>query len=112
MLELGEASFSAHTRLGALLSESKADKVFLFGREIEAAASYMTGKAKPFFYTDNIDKLSAALESFLQDGDLVLLKGSRGCALERLTEMLTASSSAASSAAQKEISVAEAKNVS
>ena len=90
MLELGETSYSAHTKLGALLCESKADKVFLFGNEIEAAASYMAGTVKPFFYTDNIDKLSAALDGYVKKGDLVLLKGSRGCALERLTDMLTA----------------------
>jgi len=88
MLELGETSASAHKRLGAVLAESKAEKVFLFGREIKAAVPCMADKGKPFFHTDNIDELSAALDSYVQTGDLVLLKGSRGCALERLTEML------------------------
>jgi len=108
MLELGEISFSAHNKIGVLLSESKADKVFLFGKEIEAAASCMALNDKPYFYSDNIEKLSAALDSFVQKGDLVLLKGSRGCALERLTEMLTAAPSLISHNA----SSAEAKNVS
>jgi UDP-N-acetylmuramoyl-tripeptide--D-alanyl-D-alanine ligase len=89
MLELGETSLSAHKQLGSLLAASKADKVFLFGKEIEAAVSVINSKEKPFFHTDDIDELSKALDSFLQKGDLVLLKGSRGCALERLTEMLT-----------------------
>jgi len=107
MLELGDTSFASHTRLGALLAESKADKVFMFGKEIEAAASFMTGKTKPYYYTDDIEKLSAALDSYVQTGDLVLLKGSRGCALERLTEMLTISSSIAHNTP-----FMEAKNVS
>ena len=89
MLELGEASFSAHARLGGILAESKADKIFLFGRAIEAASPYLSGGNKPFFYTDNIDELSAAVDRYVQTGDLVLLKGSRLCALERLTGMLT-----------------------
>jgi UDP-N-acetylmuramyl pentapeptide synthase len=36
-----------------------------------------------------MDELSAALDQYVQNNDLVLLKGSRGCALERLSGMLT-----------------------
>ena len=88
MLELGEMSFSAHERLGEILAASKADKVFLFGREIEAASPVLARKNKSFFHTNDINELSSALDCFVQTGDLVLLKGSRGCALERLTGML------------------------
>ena len=88
MLELGENSFSAHTQLGSILTESKADMIFLFGREAGAAAACLSDKGRPFFHTENMDELSAAIDSYVQKGDLVLLKGSRGCALERLSEML------------------------
>jgi UDP-N-acetylmuramoyl-tripeptide--D-alanyl-D-alanine ligase len=87
MLELGEASCSAHEKIGSLLSKSNADGFFLFGKEIEAAVPFM--KEKFSFYTDKINDLSAALEKFISTGDLVLLKGSRGLTLERLTSMLT-----------------------
>jgi len=86
MLELGEMSRAAHCQLGSLLSESCADGIFLFGCEIEAAVPFLCGKT--VFYTKKIEELSAVLEGFLQKGDLVLLKGSRGCALERLTEKI------------------------
>jgi UDP-N-acetylmuramoyl-tripeptide--D-alanyl-D-alanine ligase len=89
MLELGEQSQTAHARLGCILSESKAQGIFLFGNEIKAACRYLEERNMPFFYTDDIDKLSQALDRYVQEGDLVLLKGSRGCALERLTETLT-----------------------
>jgi UDP-N-acetylmuramoyl-tripeptide--D-alanyl-D-alanine ligase len=89
MLELGETSASAHAKLGELLAESRADRVFLFGRETAAAASVLKSKEKNAFHTENIDELSCALDSYVQTGDIVLLKGSRGCALERLSEMLT-----------------------
>jgi UDP-N-acetylmuramyl pentapeptide synthase len=35
-----------------------------------------------------MEDLEAALENYLRPGDLVLLKGSRGCALEQLTDVL------------------------
>jgi UDP-N-acetylmuramoyl-tripeptide--D-alanyl-D-alanine ligase len=89
MLELGGASFAAHTQLGSLLAQSKADKVFLFGNETKAAASLLEGGKKEFYYTDDMAKLSSTLDSYVKKGDLVLLKGSRGCALERLSDMLT-----------------------
>lgn len=89
MLELGEHSFSAHRKLGSILSDSKADKIFLFGSEITAAADYLSGAGKVFSHTNDINELSRALDSYVQTTDLVLLKGSRGRALERLTGMLT-----------------------
>jgi len=86
MLELGEMSLAAHSQLGSLLARSDADGIFLFGSDIEAAVPFLRNKT--FIFTKKIEELSSALENFLAKGDLVLLKGSRGCALERLTEKL------------------------
>ncbi|MCL2267267.1 MAG: UDP-N-acetylmuramoyl-tripeptide--D-alanyl-D-alanine ligase, partial [Treponema sp.] len=88
MLELGAASQNEHEKLGESLAGSKADMIFLFGAEIEAAASVLKNKNKTFLYTNDIDKLSRELGGYIKDGDMVLLKGSRGCALERLTGVL------------------------
>jgi len=93
MLELGELSHDAHVKIGQILCESDAAGIFLFGREIEAAVSKLKSSAaaknKMLYYTDKFEELHSAVDSFLKAGDIVLLKGSRGCALERLTEMLT-----------------------
>jgi UDP-N-acetylmuramoyl-tripeptide--D-alanyl-D-alanine ligase len=89
MLELGEASASAHAKIGEILSVSGADRIFLYGKEIEEAALFLASKGRVFFHTRDIYELSAVLDGYVQRGDLVLLKGSRGCALERLCEMLT-----------------------
>ena len=90
MLELGSTSLEEHKKLGGILALSGAEKVFMFGSEMEGAVSALNGKQ--YFHTNNIDDLSAALDCYVKPGDLVLLKGSRGCALERLTDMLVVGS--------------------
>ncbi|MDR1105996.1 MAG: UDP-N-acetylmuramoyl-tripeptide--D-alanyl-D-alanine ligase [Treponema sp.] len=89
MLELGNESEEAHGALGRLLSASGADMVFLFGVETETAAAVLEeGGGVSWFHTNDFGKLSRALEDYVRPGDLVLLKGSRGCALERLSGVL------------------------
>ena len=95
MLELGEASAESHAVLGKRLAACRADKVFLFGEEMFPAAdafkeTIVSGRRVPFFYTRDKHELSQALGEYVAKGDLVLLKGSRGCELEVLTEILTA----------------------
>jgi UDP-N-acetylmuramoyl-tripeptide--D-alanyl-D-alanine ligase len=88
MLELGDCSAAEHEKLGFILSVSAAKKIFLFGEAIKESVPNLEEYGKPFFYSDDINKLYAAIDSYVQTGDLVLLKGSRGCALERLSQML------------------------
>ncbi|MDR2404102.1 MAG: UDP-N-acetylmuramoyl-tripeptide--D-alanyl-D-alanine ligase [Spirochaetaceae bacterium] len=103
MLELGARTREAHEELGRLLAASRADRVFLYGAETEVTALAMekaltTGedregnpaegqRIRPF-HTDTMDRLVRALEDYVLPGDMVLLKGSRGCALERLSVAL------------------------
>jgi len=68
--------------MGRLLAESRADMVFLYGKETAAAGKALD--AKRFFHTCGMDELKAAVDAYVREGDLVLLKGSRGCALERV----------------------------
>jgi len=89
MLELGDSSDEAHTKLGMRLTSCRADMVFLYGEEIRPAADTLKGSAKLVLFTTNMEELSAALDNCIKNGDLVLLKGSRGCALEALTEIFT-----------------------
>jgi UDP-N-acetylmuramoyl-tripeptide--D-alanyl-D-alanine ligase len=88
MLELGEHSSAAHRELGQRLAVSKADMVFLYGKETESAAFFLKAKNVPFFYTDTMDELSKKVSQYIRNGDMVLLKGSRGCALEELTDIV------------------------
>ena len=85
MGELGTQSRAAHENAGRLLENSKADKIFLFGDEMAQAAQFLD--SKDFYHTISIDELSQAMEKYILDGDLVLLKGSRSCALERVCSL-------------------------
>jgi UDP-N-acetylmuramoyl-tripeptide--D-alanyl-D-alanine ligase len=88
MLELGEESGAAHRSIGSLLAASRADRVFLYGAETEASLAALEG-VSGVFHANAIETLAGELKGFLRPGDLVLLKGSRGCALERLEGVLT-----------------------
>jgi UDP-N-acetylmuramoyl-tripeptide--D-alanyl-D-alanine ligase len=91
MLELGEDSAAAHRDLGSALARSAADRVFLYGEEMEEAAAELerTTAAAGCFHTNSMEELTALLKGYVRPGDLILLKGSRGCALERLTPVFT-----------------------
>jgi UDP-N-acetylmuramoyl-tripeptide--D-alanyl-D-alanine ligase len=88
MFELGKEAEEAHRKMGRILSRSAAERIFLYGAETEAAAVVLASEGIPFFYTCAMEDLKEALEGYIRPGDLVLLKGSRGCALEELTPAL------------------------
>ncbi len=92
MRELGPESSAAHEALGRKAAKSKGDALFFFGEEAEA--SFLAAKAlRPaagdsLFHTNSMDELFRQVRAYLQDGDLVLLKASRGLALELLADRL------------------------
>jgi UDP-N-acetylmuramoyl-tripeptide--D-alanyl-D-alanine ligase len=89
MLELGDASESSHKKIGEALTASNADKVFFFGKETLPALKFLEeSKMVSVFHTDDMKILSAAISGYVQTGDFILLKGSRGTALETLTDVL------------------------
>jgi UDP-N-acetylmuramoyl-tripeptide--D-alanyl-D-alanine ligase len=90
MLELGAESDAAHRRIGAAAGMSSADALFFFGAESKAAfeAARMAGFRGLAIFETDFDRLLASLRGYLRAGDLVLLKASRGMALERLAEAL------------------------
>jgi len=87
MLELGSETERAHEEVGRRLDDSNADIICMYGEEMRSAAE-LKGKKKPFFFTNDIEDLSNYLAYHIETGDIVLLKGSRALALERLTDVL------------------------
>ena len=90
MLELGAATAPAHTALGALIAAAEPAAVFLFGAETAATARALAdgGYERPVLWTTFYEELEQAVVDCVQSGDMVLLKGSRGVALDRLVAPL------------------------
>ena len=87
MLELGPGELEEHQKLGAAAAE-EVDLLALFGPRSERgfqAAGRLAGKA----HFVDVDPLVAWLKPQLREGDVVLVKGSRGMRLERVVAALT-----------------------
>jgi UDP-N-acetylmuramoyl-tripeptide--D-alanyl-D-alanine ligase len=94
MLELGRATAALHREIGA--AAAFVDRLFLIGPNAEnaaAAAREAGADGRRVTVAPDIDALLAAVTGFVADGDLVLVKGSRGMALERVVRALEAASS-------------------
>lgn len=90
LLELGEHTREALSIVGRALSEHEPDSVLLFGDSLgpvrEAALEAGFGGEINLYL--ELDEVGRALSRYLKSGDLVLLKGSRKNALERLSETI------------------------
>jgi UDP-N-acetylmuramoyl-tripeptide--D-alanyl-D-alanine ligase len=88
MLELGAESALAHEKICSLAAKSGVDGIFLFGDEMVNAGKRVDWKGISVQSYIEIDELSQALSRTVHAGDLVLIKGSRGMALERVCPAL------------------------
>jgi UDP-N-acetylmuramoyl-tripeptide--D-alanyl-D-alanine ligase len=91
MRELGAEATRAHRELGAVAAAARVDALFLLG---EHAGDVRAGAEAAGLPTDRIavaathEELAARLGAFSRAGDLVLLKGSRGAAMEEVLRHL------------------------
>ncbi len=90
MLELGTESEAEHRDLGARAGTSRADALLFFGAETaeSARAAREAGFRGTVVQTADFDELARKAGDIARDGDLWLLKASRGMELERLTDIL------------------------
>ena len=99
MLELGKDTEEGHRTVAKKFLEMKGDMFFAVGRRMRFAAEELE---KHNFNSKNIfifpDPLSAGkkLKEIVQDGDLILIKGSQGMRMEKVVEEVMASSESAS----------------
>lgn len=89
MLELGDYTETAHRTVGEYAAECKIDALFTLGE----SSKFITDSAKKcglksaFSFTDKAE-LTENLKNYLQKGDTVLFKASRGMKLEEVFEEL------------------------
>ena len=92
MLELGEKSLEIHCEILDFVKEKNFDQIILVGKQMNQANQDKKLKNS----TNYPDSTSASAEfvEFLNDGDIVYLKGSRGTKMEKIIEKLTLKTSA------------------
>jgi UDP-N-acetylmuramoyl-tripeptide--D-alanyl-D-alanine ligase len=94
MRELGEASGRLHTHLGdQIVTLCGADAVLACGEyahDVVGGARTAGMPQSRALVAENFDQLRQQCELLLQPGDVVLVKGSRAMAMERLVEALVA----------------------
>jgi UDP-N-acetylmuramoyl-tripeptide--D-alanyl-D-alanine ligase len=91
MGELGEQSISGHERVGSAVAENGFDFLVTVGERAEPIASASRKAGLDRSRTVATQKEAAdALAEFLEPGDLLLVKGSRSAAMDRVIEQLEA----------------------
>jgi len=90
MRELGEASPSLHAEIASQLVTLKPDLLGAVGEFVDALAPYQARLGDRLITAPDAVALGPLLAARLRGGELVVLKGSRGVALERLLPDLAA----------------------
>ena len=89
MLELGKESGNLHKQIGAMVPEMNFDMLIAVGNE---AKKYVEGAKsrgmKNVFHFDTVDDAVTCLSQSVAEGDVVLVKGSRGMHMERVVDAL------------------------
>jgi len=90
MLELGEIAESMHRMIGTLFAKSDTAKLCITGdfAEIVAAGAKSEGLDASHILIGSKKDIVEDLTRFLEPGDWVMVKGSRGMAMEKIVEKL------------------------
>ncbi|GAE38668.1 UDP-N-acetylmuramoyl-tripeptide--D-alanyl-D-alanine ligase [Bacillus mycoides NBRC 101238 = DSM 11821] len=88
MLELGKAAETYHREIGKMLNQENISYVFTYGEMAEIVAeeamkTYATGQVQSY---NNKAKIAEEVLKIITKKDVVLLKGSRGMALEEIVQ--------------------------
>jgi len=90
MLELGKQAASLHRQIGSLAAQSGISRLYACGGHADsmAAGARKAGMPAASVITGSREELIEDLTAWLQPGDWVLVKGSRGMAMEKVVERL------------------------
>ena len=89
MLELGAYAEAAHQAIGRLATQLGIDTVIAIGEYADhVAKGVREGRAEAIAIFRTVPELLEALPAMLQEGDGLLIKGSRKLNLEQITEFL------------------------
>jgi UDP-N-acetylmuramoyl-tripeptide--D-alanyl-D-alanine ligase len=89
MLELGKFSKSCHEEVAKAALENDIAELICYGKETLPIVEIFQKENKlVHFFTDKLE-IVKYLKDHLQEKDVVLIKGSRGCGLEKIVETLS-----------------------
>jgi UDP-N-acetylmuramoyl-tripeptide--D-alanyl-D-alanine ligase len=91
MRELGPRAPEFHREIGALAAETGVEVLLAVG---EHAADYVRGFDRPAHEAPDAERAAGVAADLVREGDVVLVKASRGVGLERVTETLAGTRSA------------------
>lgn len=92
MLELGAQAPELHRQVGALAARTQVDRIYASGEHGAAVAAGAQKEGLPAAntITGSREEIIEDLKGWLQPGDWVLVKGSRGMAMEKVVQGLKA----------------------
>ncbi|UCD77646.1 MAG: UDP-N-acetylmuramoyl-tripeptide--D-alanyl-D-alanine ligase [Desulfobacterales bacterium] len=90
MLELGRQAASLHSQVGALAARSGINRLYAYGEYADSLAAGARNEGLPAAdsITGSREEIIEDLIAWLQPGDWVLVKGSRGMAMEKVVQGL------------------------
>lgn len=89
MLEMGKDSPSYHAQVGEYAAQQKVDLLIAVGKDAKyiAQAAENSGDQKVCYYSSK-DKLMSEIGTIVHPGDIILVKGSRGMAMDQLVKKI------------------------
>jgi len=90
MLELGSQSKQLHWRMGEQIAQKNIDYCFTFGKDAKYISQRIrtTGLNVATFHGRSINDIHQQLKRLSQEGDVILVKGSRGMGMEKTIAFL------------------------
>ena len=87
MLELGDFSREAHEEVGRQAADSGVNLLVTYGEQARRTAVTAAARGLPTFHADTYRQAAEVLLERMQPGDALLVKASRGMALEKVLEI-------------------------
>lgn len=84
MLELGEMSEELHRKVGEMVVSANPDMLFCYGEQSKNIAHEAEKSGIKTYHSNDKNKLAEAVSDYVQAGDAVLFKASRGMKLEEI----------------------------
>ena len=88
MLELGDDSLAEHQAVLRKVVAMELDEVYLVGKEFGAALAVLPEAAEKVLHFESSEELADWAEKDGIEGSVILIKGSRGCKMEKVVEKL------------------------